>query len=145
MTASVAELIQRLEAATGPNYALEIDIFKFANPKYDEYVEGRGGLVHPSDGEDQRVLSNVRPSNYTASIDTALRLLEWLLPDWSGVVDFGKESPLRRADIYGPVKEMGEDEYGAPVEVRDFSWGEAPTPALALCIAIFKAVQEQQA
>lgn len=52
----LSSLISRVEKATGPNYALEVDIFKFFNPDYRDYVEGRGGLVHKNDGEDQRAL-----------------------------------------------------------------------------------------
>lgn len=76
----LSSLIERLAKATGPNYSLEIDIFKFFNPDYRDYVEGRGGLVHKNDGEDQRVLSNVRPPNVTASIDAAVALAVRVLP-----------------------------------------------------------------
>lgn len=69
------ELADRCEAATGANYALEVEIFKAINPMYADYVQGRGGLVHPYDGSDQRVLSDVRPGNYTASLDTAMTLV----------------------------------------------------------------------
>lgn len=66
---------ERVEAAAGANYALEVAIFKAMHPEYAGYVEGRGGLVHPYDGSDVRVLSDVRPGNYTASIDAAMTLV----------------------------------------------------------------------
>ena len=91
----LAELIERLEKAEGPNYRLEIDIFKLFNPEYAEYVEGRGGLVHVNDGEDQRVLSNVRAPNFTASLDAAVALAERVLPGWRWGVTQGKH-PRRR-------------------------------------------------
>jgi hypothetical protein len=78
----LSSLIARLEAAEGPNYALEVDIFKFFNPEYSDYVQGRGGLVHKEDGEDQRVLSNVRPPNVMASLDAAVSLANRVLPGW---------------------------------------------------------------
>lgn len=70
----IQSLISRVEAATGPNYALEIEIFKALHPEYTDYVQGRGGLVHPYDGSDARVLSDVRPPAYTASLDAAMTL-----------------------------------------------------------------------
>ena len=76
--ASEAELLalaERCEAARGANYALEVEIFKAMHPEYASFVEGRGGLVHPADGSDMRVLSDVRPANYTASLDAAMTLI----------------------------------------------------------------------
>lgn len=74
-------LAERVEKLEGPNYAMEIEIFKALHPEYADYVQGRGGLVHPCDGSDVRVLSDVRPPNYTASIDAAITLVpepgEW--------------------------------------------------------------------
>lgn len=83
----LSSLIARLEKAEGPNYAIEVGIFKFFNPEYSDYVQGRGGLVHRSDGEDQRVLSNVRPPNVTASIDAAVSLAERVLPGFGISID----------------------------------------------------------
>lgn len=71
---SLIELADRVEAAAGPNYALEVAIFKMLHPEYACYVQGRGGLIHPCDGSDVRVLSDVRPGNYTASLDAATSL-----------------------------------------------------------------------
>lgn len=81
--------------------------------------------------------------SYTSSVDSVLVLIGEKLPGWSGVVDFGHDSPMRRADMYGPVKEMGEDEYGNPVEIRDYWEGEAPTPAIALVLATLLALQSK--
>lgn len=73
---TLTELIERLEKAEGPNYALEVDIFKFFNPEYRDFVKGRGGLVHANDGCDQRVLSDVRPPSVTSSLDSAVALAD---------------------------------------------------------------------
>jgi hypothetical protein len=132
---SISELIERLESATGPNYALEIDIFKYLHPEYADYVQGRGGLIHPCDGEDVRVQSNVRQPNYTASLDAAVAVADRLLPGW------------RNSSI-----KTGDTEYAA--YVWEFNDGRQPeafvehvksSRAIALCIAILKAKQAQDA
>ena len=134
------ELIEKLEKAEGPNYRLEIDIFKLFNPEYAEYVEGRGGLVHVNDGEDQRVLSNVRAPNYTASLDAAVALAERVLPGWSIFTCLGQtvwpDKPPCWADVGS--REFQEDIDGHD---QENSTGFAPTLPLALCLAILKAVR----
>lgn len=129
---SIAELIERLEKATGPTYALDVDIFKFRWPEYADYIQGRGGLIHPMDGEDVRVPSNVRPGNYTASIDAALSLIT-LLPD---------------ANCWG----IDKDERGVQAHVQRngvssghwAQFAEHRSAAIALCIAILKAKQASE-
>lgn len=124
--AKLDELIEKLEKAEGPNYRLEIDIFKLFNPEYAEYVEGRGGLVHVNDGEDQRVLSNVRAPNYTASLDAAVALAERVLPGWRWAVTSRGTAWCNTADLPTPSIHLRAD---------------AATPALALCLATLKAVR----
>ncbi|ASQ10186.1 hypothetical protein CDO22_08425 [Sinorhizobium meliloti] len=131
MTIAIAELIERLQDATGPNYALEIDIFKFLHPEYAEYVQGRGGLIHPCDGEDVRVQSNVRAPNYTASLDAAMALAVKLLDD--GFVDIevayrsNSGRTIARSEICSP---------------RFDARATSATPAIALCLAALRAYSE---
>lgn len=82
MSKDIEALIERLEKATGPNRKLDNDIYRWVHPEFADFIEGRGGLVHPNDGEDQRVLSNIRASFYTSSVDAALALCERMLPGW---------------------------------------------------------------
>ncbi len=142
---SYAELIEKLESATGPGYALEIEIFKFVHPEYANFVQGRGGLIHPQDGEDVRVQSNVRPPNYTASFDAALRLMQTLLPGWGGLFSFGSGESIHRADIWSERRgnQSTEDEEENPLVGEDAD-GEHASAAIALCIAILKAKQAQE-
>lgn len=74
------DIISRLERATGPDRKSDLLIFRAFHPEYDEYVEGRCGLVHPCDGSDQRVISDIRWPSYTSSIDAALALVAEKLP-----------------------------------------------------------------
>ncbi len=125
----LSSLISRVEKATGPNYALEVDIFKFFNPDYRDYVEGRGGLVHKNDGEDQRVLSNVRPPNVTASIDAAVALAERVLPGWRHAYE------KRTNGACLAWVDEADDEPAIP------SFG--PTISLALVLATLRALQSK--
>lgn len=139
------ELIKNLEAAIGPNYALEVEIFKLVHPEYADFIQGRGGLIHPQDGEDVRVQSNVRPPNYTASFDAALRLMQTLLPGWGGLFSFGSGDSIHRADIWSERRgnQSTEDDEENPLVGEDAD-GEHACAAIALCIAILKAKQAQE-
>lgn len=130
----LSSLISRVEKATGPNYAIEVDIFKFFNPDYRDYVEGRGGLVHKNDGEDQRVLSNVRPPNVTASIDVAVALAERVLPGWHADVDMLSPPPM--SDAFG-IRLFNQNGDWRNIEA------EAPTVQLALVLATLRALQSK--
>lgn len=146
-----AELITRLEAATGPDREIDLDIavgLKIApggekwerrNGRYDQ-----GGSPHLRENRapDPGPWPTFSAQPYTASVDAALALLERVLPGWAGMVSFGP-SEMQRADVWGPVKEIGEAEDGTPVEMRDDGDGEAPTPAIALCIAVLRALEAQ--
>lgn len=120
----IATLIDKLESADGPNCAIEVEIFKFIHPEYRDFVSGRGGIVHTQDGEDVRVPSGVRPSNYMSSVDAAVQLGQLLIPNWQlNIVVFSDE--LAEASI-------GNREYAT-----DFVFKK--NAAHALCIAILKA------
>ena len=92
-----------------------------------DYVEGRGGLVHSCDGADQRVLSDVRPDNYTGSIDAALALVERMLPDSRGDVHWGNRGA--KASVLCPDGSR--------------TYHEGATPALAILKALFAAKERQ--
>jgi len=140
---ALGDLVERLEKAEGGSRELDAEIallegWTLQKMKGDRQPYWRKpGVTHWFSREHDG------PPMYTTSIDAAVALAERLLPRWSGVVDFGRDAPMRRADIYSHVKEMGEDEYGEPVEIRDFSWGEARTPALALTAAVLRALATQ--
>lgn len=124
-----SELIEKLESATGPNYTLEVEIFKLINPQYADFIPGRGGLIHPQDGEDVRLQSNVRPPNYTVSLDAALNLHAKLLQGWT-VANIGQD------DRKGWHAELRK---GYRTSYSTVSLAGAATPAIALCLAILKA------
>lgn len=125
----IAAIIEKLEAADGPNYAIEVEIFKLVHPEYQDFIQGRGGLIHPQDGEDVRVQSNVRPPNYTASLDAALNLHAKFLPGWT-VANIGQD------DRKGWHAELRK---GCQTSYSTVSLAGAATPAIALCLAVMKA------
>lgn len=140
-------LIERLEKLEGPDREIDAEINGLSHGGRVHLVDLEDGVVvweKPIDGMwVRRILKLSRVPRYTASLDAAVALVERVLPGWSGVVDFGTESPIRRADLYSPVKEMGEDEYGNPVEIRDDAGGEGSTPAIALLIAALRALSQE--
>ena len=108
------ELAERCERLEGPNYAIEVEIFKAIHPEYADYVQGRGGLVHRFDGSDQRVLSDIRPGNYTASLDSAMTLV----PAGSDIMVDNFDGPHNKrcsASVYSPRPML---ETAAPPEGR---------------------------
>jgi hypothetical protein len=113
---TLANLIARLEAATGPSRELDMAIFARLYGWSDPLV---GAAVH-----DFR--ENGAP--YTASIDAALTLLS---DDWTA---WEIRSRQRKTRFYAELSRLEE-----PTSLEDFRDGEGPTPAIALCIAALKA------
>ncbi|NTG94215.1 hypothetical protein [Rhizobium rhizogenes] len=136
------ELIAALENATGPNYALEVEIFKYVHPEYADYVQGRGGLVHTNDGCDQRVLSDVRPGNYTASIDAAFSLANRMLPDWriENLCEWDAEILRDQGPWMCDLVQRRLEFF----DRQSAKCSHAPTAALALLIATLRAKLHQE-
>lgn len=118
-------LIERLEAATGPDRELDAEI----------YCEARGLVFEdecPVRSSGKRVIDFRPVSHYTASIDAALTLVPEGL-SWT----CGKN--LHHG--YFAVSLNTLNERGAPESV---AWADADYPAIALCIAALKARQEKR-
>jgi hypothetical protein len=130
---SLSEIIAALEKADRFSRDVDIAIFKYLHPEYAGYVEGRGGLVHPNDGSDQRVLSDVQWPAYTSSLDAAMHFAVSQLDD--GAVDIEVAHrvvggrPHGRAEICGPSV---------------FGMAKSKTPAMALVLATLKAIQAKE-
>ncbi|NTG48630.1 hypothetical protein G6M04_14650 [Agrobacterium rhizogenes] len=138
------ELITALEMATGPNYALEVEIFKYLHPEYADYVQGRGGLVHTNDGCDQRVLSDVRPGNYTSSIDAAIALTERLLPGWSWTTSDRNRRIIAPKREDGPWGAVNSPAWWDEDESDEYFEAFASTPAIALVLSTLRAKLSQE-
>ena len=129
MTSPLESIARWVEAAEGAERGLDLAIFRAIHPEYDGFVEGRGGLVHPADGSDQRVLSDVRWSAYTGSLDAA----ETLIPSTADAA--GERYRLEAwnsSGVHAPHVRASAWVAGAP---RVY----AATPALALCAAALRA------
>jgi hypothetical protein len=135
---TLPELINALENANGPSRDVDIAIFKYLKPEYADYVEGRGGLVHKCDGEDQRVRSDIRWSSYTSSLDSALWLFSQTLPGWriENLCEWEHERLRSRGawtcDVVGA---------GDIFTRQSGKCANATNPAAALVLATLKALQ----
>lgn len=140
---TLSDLITRVEGASGADRELDALIaaqFKIIAARLYGLADGytydfrvSDDLVNVEvwescgDGNDNRQLRRA-PSPYTASVDAALSLLERVLPGWTwsiGNLRVGAQAYLMRA----PGARMFE--------------GKAPSPALALVLAILKAKAER--
>lgn len=137
------ELIARLETATGPDRVLDRLI--------EETLPGVLRHPHPDNVADNYVLSGpghpdfpthrqgYQPPEYTGSLDAAMGLVARMLPEWGGMIDFGP-SANSVATVWSPIWEWGEDEHGDPDPVQDIEIGDSVSPAIALCLATFRAI-----
>jgi hypothetical protein len=135
------DLIERVEKATGANFALEREVFEaftlptitewFGQPVVGWFRQGHAYGFNTADGYSH--FGCLKPPPVTASLDAALALCERCLPGW----EFSLEVE-RPAD--GPA--VWRVEMGDPLR----GWtAEAPTPALAVVAALLRALKEKQA
>jgi hypothetical protein len=133
----IAELIERLEKATGPALVLDGEIW-CAVYGYEFVMWDGAGCVYRDPnapkwdaGIKHAQASTVRP--YTASIDSAVALAVKLLDIGAIDIEVSYRSvggkPHGRAEICGP-------------DVDESAIG--PTPAIALCICILSALRAKE-
>lgn len=138
---AISELIERVEKATTGSRELDAEIARALGliPEGPGWTESSPGIWHKNlrwgrvNAEFDGVYS---PPSFTTSIDAALALVEAKLPGWSyGVAMRGDK--LRR--------EGCDDE-------RAYAWlkngeqaeADAPTLALALCLALLSALEKKK-
>jgi len=136
-------LIERLEQATGPDTLLDDDLhWHFSDWR------NLGGYwrEHKVTGE-QQCFTYVRAPAYTADLNAALALVEEKLPGWmvavAGPWTWAAHTeraghPIWCAEIVRCTEESGVGYR----EVNDLEH-KAPTPALAVLIALLKALGDQ--
>lgn len=133
--AELGALFERVMAATGPDreidcaIALALDGFFLAEPRYPGapimygYVDADGSRVEPGQSPTQLVRT------YTDSVDAALALIRRLKPGYQiNISDYGETA--------GADASLGARGYGLT--------NHAATPALALILALLRALQSQQ-
>jgi len=134
--ASVSEVLAHLEAAERPSIVLDAEICWTLERDRATAAFWRGamGLPKPLPGEFSRLPRGLGMAsleagspNYTTSLDAALALAERALPCCRCIVE---------RDHDGSGWACVRSYEGAPAIMSD-----APTPALALCIAILRARQ----
>ena len=159
---NIAEIITQLEESTGPNRWIDARIdalfrcgtVKMRQPGYEwawknfptwaahKQARGMCGVQH-SHGDLGLVWDSLE---FTGSMGAALLLLQIALPGWGGIFSLGSGESIHRADIWSERRgtQTSEDEEGEPLVGEDAD-GEHATAAIALCIAILKAKQAQEA
>lgn len=137
--ADMQELIARLEAAEAGSRELDCEIavpvggFYICTPRYEGapvaygYVDEDGAHVEPGHGGAQMV------PWYTTSLDAALALADRVLPGHRVAIVSGHAPAAVIAHHKGEHWHLGDE--------LDDSWScKGSTTALALCIAVLKAV-----
>ena len=125
----LAELLKRVEAATGPDR--EIDELLTAWSVGAVREEDATFDHKPAYHRDGFWVSIGPIAPYTASIDAAVSLIEKRLPGWAWLVDWigMPDQPACHAEVWLPG-------YRSQHLGRERWRGEAPTPALALLRAL---------
>jgi hypothetical protein len=123
----IAGLKERVLAAAGADREIDADLFAlFVETDDAGYHQWLGDLDQRA-RFDRRYYDLVAAKDFTASIDAAVSLVEWVRPGWSWQVTRRIE-PSYRADVANMIG-MWECE-------------EAATPALALLAALLTALDE---
>lgn len=128
------ELLTRLRAATGPDRELDADIERafFVGAELDaapwEY-RGKGFWIDLSEIDG---FNTVDARKFTESIDAAVALAERALPGWKWLVS--------SSDLINECEGLSYASVWLP-EADEGNPAKAPTPALALCIAIVEALE----
>lgn len=152
----IAGLIERLEAATGPDRELDAAIVAHLNnasvrryPPQTDFGPGARWQFWSLDGAHFLGNESKFPvPALTASLDAALALVERVRPGWKVSLFIGhltgkKNGEGCRAELYAP---------GRPkrIAAQDWKWPKmaacyyAPTPAIALLIALLRTLETEQ-
>lgn len=149
-TSGLAELIERVERAMGPDREIDRLIARLVGwhrvePRFSR--SRKGGWIAPEDfmgveSSGAPRLDSLHGTTiwpdvpaYTASIDAALVLLERVLPGWT-VANVGQDDTKR---WWAELREGFQTSYS-----RVATSGPLASPALALVLSTLKALQEEQ-
>lgn len=136
---SIEQLIERIEAADGPDRGIDVAIFKMLHPEYasDDWRLYGSGLRHVYDSSDARCTPppEACPPYYTASIDAAMKLA----PEGSHC-GMGYDSPPT-GETVGKAWAWVRCKVNGVWEETDIDWRghRPPSMAPALCAAALKA------
>jgi hypothetical protein len=151
-----ADIIKRLEAATGPDRGLDGIIARDVEhwiPHFDldgddllDWPDMGGHWHSPGDPSAFRcaiVDGALEPPHYTASIDAALALVERMLPGWGWNISC-PDKYYNETNFYALV--VSDEDNGAeePWDIeRDVFEASGKTAPLAILLALFRALERQ--
>lgn len=138
--ADLAELIEKVKAATGPDREIDAQLAYIINYDVDMSISFRTyceilnlswpGIAKRAESR-QNILCHNLP-RWSASLDAVVALAEEVLPGWALGFDCGPKTCMAFCDPHDYEDRMFGGRY----------IGEAKTPALALLLAILTAKQE---
>lgn len=119
-------LREKLQALSEPSREVDAELFLILTPPSDGAwrVQRPGWLTN-----DDREGSAQWCPHFTASIDAALALVERMLPGWQWLVGRNEIEPKGTCYL---------------LHARKHSYGSAPTPALAILLALLDAIGENE-
>lgn len=131
-------LIEKLEQASEPSRELDAELFMFLHPEADTFKSPtRGEWVTDAKSDVMDRFGELAP--YTSSLDAAVALVERVLPSpFGGVASSGWEIGIYRLGRPGKWNVRLQSGWGHNINL------EALTPALALCIALLKALEARE-
>ncbi len=153
------EIIERLERLEGPDREADTAIMGCFYVREKRHIgtmqdEGRGWepcldevWVDPDQATDTWVSTHAK--NFTASLDAAVALVEKVLPGWVvAALSNGTLDPkYRDVRLYtgwrASLGRIGAEITPETVSGQDFATGTAPNPAIALLLALFKALEQK--
>lgn len=128
-------LISKLSEAGGGSRELDAEIMRLDDPEF--LVRGEDGISAWRGKQCLGATVHVLPA-YTTSLDAAVALVEQKLPGWYWKV---RRWPDAYAELWSGHGEDDAEFFGSGFD----AFGNPPaTPALALCIALLKAIEAQE-
>lgn len=143
-----ASLIERLEKADGPDREIDRDLWEAIT---GECTHRKTHFVYLENDERELECSDCGADTYgkdkwsglTSSLDAALGLVERKLPGWVWKLSTDGDASAPDHKAHATLASEVWADPGAGMGV--VTYGHAPTPALAVCLALLRALSEQRA
>lgn len=137
----IADLITKLESATGPSRELDGEIHNGLHGT--QYLRSTASVTGFFTSETDNGCPSV--DHYTASIDAAVALVERVLPGWHWTIS-NNNRRFTDQEWKGPWASISSDEFNNDISGHDDDYFDAfaPTPALALVIAALRALSPKE-
>ncbi len=136
---TISEIIERLEKADRANGQLDRELFMLHHgyTRIEQEYDSAGPRYYAWSGEKYiGEITSIDQPQYTASIDAAVQLCERVLPDYLWGITQGTDGDLEFQGNVWPNMQ--------PFDASRDRFGYHSKPAIALCIAILRALQPKE-